>query len=125
MTIMTSKSGFTIVEVLIAIIVLTVGILGMVTTSALVTRMIARGQRTAVAAQFAAQRFERLRVSGCANQVAGADTLKRGSSWVAINTWSFTDAGNQTFRILMTSKYKTQKNKTRTQTLETSITCRV
>lgn len=120
-----SEAGFTIVEVLIAIIVLTVGILGMVTTSALVTRMIARGQRTAVAAQFAAQRFERLRVTACANQAAGSDTLKRGSTWVAINSWAFTDAGNQTWRILLTNQYKTQQNKTRTQTLETSISCRV
>ena len=125
MTTMKTNAGFTIVEILIAIIVLTVGILGMVTTSALVTRMIARGQRTAVAAQFAAQRFERLRVTGCANRVAGADTLKRGSNWVAINSWSFTDIGNQTYRILLTNKYKTQQNKTRTNTMETSISCLV
>jgi prepilin-type N-terminal cleavage/methylation domain-containing protein len=122
---MKSNAGFTIVEILIAIVVLTVGILGMVTTSALVTRMIARGQRTAVAAQFAAQRFERLRVTGCANRVAGADTLKRGSNWVSINTWAFTDIGNQTFRIVLTNQFKTQQNKIRTQTLETSISCLV
>jgi Tfp pilus assembly protein PilV len=120
-----TESGFTIVEILIAIVVLTVGILGMVTTSALVTRMIARGQRTALAAEFAAQRFERLRVSGCASQVAGADTLKRGSAWVAINTWTFTDIGNNTFRIVVTNQYKTQQNKIKTQTLETSLSCRV
>jgi type II secretory pathway pseudopilin PulG len=120
-----SEAGFTIVEILIAIIVLTVGILGLVTTSALVTRMIARGQRTALAAEFAAQRFERLRVSGCTSQVAGADTLNRGSTWVAINTWTFTDALNNTWRITMTSQYKTQQNKIKNQTLETSISCRV
>ena len=120
-----TEAGFTIVEILIAIIVLTVGILGLVTTSALVTRMIARGQRTAVAAEFAAQRFERLRVSGCASQVAGADTLKRGSTWVAINTWTFTDVGNSTWRIVVANQYKTQQNNVKTQTLETSITCRV
>jgi Tfp pilus assembly protein PilV len=120
-----TEAGFTIVEILIAIVVLTVGILGMVTTSALVTRMIARGQRTAVAAEFAAQRFERLRVSGCANQAGGVDTLKRGSAWVSINTWTFTDIGNQTWRIVVSSQYKTQQNKIKTQTLETSISCRV
>jgi Tfp pilus assembly protein PilV len=120
-----TEAGFTIVEILIAIVVLTVGILGMVTTSALVTRMIARGQRTAVAAEFAAQRVERLRVSGCANQAGGVDTLKRGSAWVSINTWTFTDIGNQTWRIVVSSQYKTQQNKIKTQTLETSISCRV
>jgi Tfp pilus assembly protein PilV len=120
-----TEAGFTIVEILIAIVVLTVGILGMVTTSALVTRMIARGQRTAVAAEFAAQRFERLRVTGCANQAGGVDTLMRGSAWVSINTWTFTDIGNQTWRIVVSSQYKTQQNKIKTQTLETSISCRV
>jgi len=38
-----NNKGFTIIEVIIAIIVLTVGVLGMVTTAALVTRMIGRG----------------------------------------------------------------------------------
>ncbi len=49
-----NRRGFTIVEIIIAIIVLTVGVLGMVTTAALVTRMIARGQRSAAASAFAA-----------------------------------------------------------------------
>jgi hypothetical protein len=64
-------------------------------------------------------------VSGCTSQVAGADTLNRGSTWVAINTWTFTDALNNTWRITMTSQYKTQQNKIKNQTLETSISCRV
>ena len=38
-----SQRGFTIVEIIIAIVVLTVGLLGLVSTAALVTRMIARG----------------------------------------------------------------------------------
>src|ERR1700704_3072081 len=118
-----TEAGFTIVEILIAIVVLTVGILGLVTTSALVTRMIARGQRTAVAAEFAAQRFERLRVSGCTNQAAGADTLKRGSTWVAINTWTFSNVATSTWRVVLQNTYKTLKNQTKTDVMETSISC--
>ena len=121
---MNGKRGFTIVEVLVAVVVLTVGLLGMVTTSALVTRMIARGQRTSVAATFAAQRLERLRITGCTSQVAGADTLKRGSAWVAINSWTFSTPSANTWRIVLLSTYKTQKNKTKTEAMETSISCR-
>jgi len=57
--------------------VLTVGVLGMVTTAALVTRMIARGQRSAQASAFAARRLERMRIAACVNaqRVDGSDTL--------------------------------------------------
>ncbi|HXM39551.1 MAG TPA: prepilin-type N-terminal cleavage/methylation domain-containing protein [Gemmatimonadales bacterium] len=122
---MNAKRGFTIVEVLVAIVVLTVGLLGLVTTAALTTRMIARGQRSSMAATFAAQRMERLRVSGCTNQVAGADTLYRGSTWVAVNTWTFANVATSTWRIVLVSTYKTQLNKTKIETMETSISCLV
>lgn len=87
--------GFTLVELLIALVILSVGLLGLVTTSALVTRMIGRGQRSADAALFAARRLERLRAGGCAAAagVAGSDTLFRGTTWEAINRWTGTDLG--------------------------------
>lgn len=120
---MNGKRGFTIVEVLVAIVVLTVGLLGLVTTAALVTRMIGRGQRAAVAATFAAQRMERLRVTGCTSQTGGADTLRRGGSWLAINTWTFSSPATSTWRVVLLSKYKTQQAGTKTDTMETSISC--
>ncbi len=120
---MNNRRGFTIVEVLISIIVLTVGLLGLVTTAALVTRMIARGQRSAVAAMFAAQRLERLRTRGCVNQAGGSDTLYRGSAWVAINSWTFTAAPQSTWRLQLVTTYKTIKNQTRSDTAETAVTC--
>jgi type IV pilus assembly protein PilV len=80
-----NQGGFTIVEVIVAIIVLTVGLLGLVTTSALVTRMIARGNRSSNAATFASKRLEQLRVTGCTSQAAGRDTLY-AQSGVAVAT---------------------------------------
>lgn len=127
-----NNRGFTIVEVIIAVIVLTVGILAMVTTAALVTRMIARGQRSADASAFMARRVEQLRavasgqVAGaCATPLPGADTLYRGSNWVAINTWIVTPvAGNpQNFRIKVVSTYKTTQNRVRRDSMETTFSC--
>ncbi len=118
-----SKRGFTIIEVIIAIIVLTVGVLGLVTTAALVTRMIARGQRSAVASAFGARRLERLRAGACTARANGADTLYRGSNWVAFNTWAFTDAGNQNYRLKIVTTYKTVKNQVRSDSTETTIPC--
>jgi prepilin-type N-terminal cleavage/methylation domain-containing protein len=119
------RNGFTIIEVIIAIIVLTIGILGMVTTGALITRMIARGQRTAEASAFAARRLERMRVAACvtAQRVNGSDTLYRGSTWSAFNTWTFTDLGNLNFRLKIMSTYKTTQNKVRSDSSETTISC--
>jgi type IV pilus modification protein PilV len=122
---MKDQRGFTMVEIIIAIIVLTVGLLGLVSTSALVTRMIGRGQRSAMAANFAQQRLERMRAGGCiaSLRVNGSDTLYRGGSWLAINTWSWVDEGASYYRIRIITTHKTQKNFTRTDTAETGISC--
>lgn len=120
-----SNKGFTIIEIIIAIIVLTVGVLGMVTTAALVTRMIARGQRSAEASAFAARRMERMRIAACipAQRNNGSDTLYRGSQWVAINTWTYTDLANLNYRLKIRSTYRTVKNRVRSDSTETTITC--
>jgi prepilin-type N-terminal cleavage/methylation domain-containing protein len=125
MNITKNERGFTIIEIIIAIIVLTVGLLGLVTTGALVTRMIARGQRSAVASAFASRRLERMRVAGCiaAQRVNGQDTLYRGSTWVVVNTWTFTDGGNQNYRLKIVTQYKTIKNQIRQDSTETTIPC--
>jgi prepilin-type N-terminal cleavage/methylation domain-containing protein len=123
MNITRNQRGFTIIEIIIAIIVLTVGVLGLVTTAALVTRMIARGQRSAVATAFGARRLERLRARACTSRADGADTLYRGSNWVAINNWTFTDAGNQNYRLKVITIYKTQQNRVRRDSTETTIPC--
>jgi len=120
-----NNKGFTIIEVIIAIIVLTVGVLGMVTTAALVTRMIGRGQRSAQASAFASRRLERMRVAACVDpqRVNGSDTLYRGTTWVALNNWTFTNAGDQNYRLKIVSIYKTERNKTRRDSSETTISC--
>lgn len=67
------EGGFTIVEVLVAIIVLTVGVLALAGTSAMVTRMLGEGKHATAAVQVATRRVETLRqlatnsATGCAN----------------------------------------------------------
>src|SRR5438128_10380194 len=97
---MIRESGFTLVEIIIAISVMTVGLLALVTSSALVTRMIARGQRSAVSATFAAQRLEQLRVTGCAPRSAGADLLRRGGVPMDSSSWPWGDPGSPHYLLL-------------------------
>lgn len=58
-----SSSGFTLVEVLVAVVVLGIGIVALVGSSAMVTRMIGRGKVETRAAQVASRRLEVLRLT--------------------------------------------------------------
>lgn len=64
------RRGFTIVEVLIAIVILTVGILALMGTSAAVNRLIVRGRRVTQAAQLGEQVLDSLRLKANDNLVA-------------------------------------------------------
>jgi Tfp pilus assembly protein PilV len=81
-----NQHGSTIVEVLVAVIILSVGLLGLVTTAGLVTGMIGQGQRYTEASVLAAERFEILRAEPCPSAGAGTDT--RGAYTVS---WQVTE----------------------------------
>src|SRR5437588_2857091 len=125
---MKREQGFTLVEVIIAILVLTVGLLGLVTSAALVTRMIGRGQHSAVAAQYAQRRLEMLRITGCKAQASGTEVWTRGATPVASVSWHFTrwDLANQTakhWQVVVRSTYQTALGKWRTDSTETELSC--
>lgn len=58
-----NSSGFTLVEVLVAVVMLSVGVLAMASSSAMVTRMIDRGKMETRAAQAGGRRLEALRLA--------------------------------------------------------------
>jgi prepilin-type N-terminal cleavage/methylation domain-containing protein len=58
-----SESGFTLVEVLVAIVVLSVGVIALAGSTAMVTRMIGRGKVDTRVAQVASRRIEVLRLA--------------------------------------------------------------
>ncbi|HMC19626.1 MAG: hypothetical protein DMD25_12700 [Gemmatimonadetes bacterium] len=120
---MKREEGFTIVEVIVAILVLTIGLLALVTSAALVTRMIGRGQRSAVAAQYAQRRLEMLRVTGCKSQAGGSEVMMRGSTPVDSLTWRFATTGANHWQIVVRSKYPTARGQWRTDSTETQISC--
>ena len=80
-----SHSGFTLVEVIIAVLILTVGLLGLASTAGIVTRMIGQGQRYSEAAWMASQRFEILRSQTCVSMLGGTASEGQFSS-----TWTVT-----------------------------------
>lgn len=68
------ERGFTIVEVLVAVLILTVGLLGLASSAAMVTRMIGQGGSYTEAATLATQQIEILQSqsASCANLLDGS-----------------------------------------------------
>jgi type II secretion system protein I len=80
---MRSRPGFTLVELMVALMVFVVGVLAVTSSSAVVMTMIGGSQRRTVAAVVAESRFERLRAVSCTAHTDG-NTMTRGVR----ETWS-------------------------------------
>lgn len=117
--------GFTLVEVLLAITLLAVGVLSLAATAALVTRLIAQGERSALAATFAAQRLERLRTSACARREedSGIEHFRRGAVAMASSRWHLSHLGGRTWTIAVTTAFPGIQGWPRILRLEAAVTC--
>jgi prepilin-type N-terminal cleavage/methylation domain-containing protein len=82
--------GFTLVELMVAVMVMTVGILGLASTAAVVMRMMHGGARQTLAANVVAARFEALHNKSC-------DSLSSGSSSTRgiAEDWTVSSAGSK------------------------------
>jgi prepilin-type N-terminal cleavage/methylation domain-containing protein len=67
-----NKRGFSLIEVIFAVVILTVGILALAGTSVRVVRMISQGGRLGGASLVAEGRFELLRATTCASLASGS-----------------------------------------------------
>jgi type IV pilus modification protein PilV len=71
-----ARAGFTLVELIVAMIVFAVGVLGLAATAASVTRLMGGASRQTIAAAIGQSRLERLRASPCSTLTNGADTTR-------------------------------------------------
>ncbi len=74
---MNRTRGFTLAELVVATLVLTVGVLALAGTAAAVSRLVEWGQRMGGSAIVAATRLEQLRSGGCASLGGGRDSSGR------------------------------------------------
>jgi Tfp pilus assembly protein PilV len=121
-----NEGGFTILEIMIAVVVLMVGVLGLVMTAGLTTRMMGRANRAQQAAAYASKRMEMMRGAACitGQRNAGVDTLYRGTAMIAYNTWSYADMGSESYRLRVITRWETTKNQMKSDTLEQGVPCR-
>jgi len=116
---MLDRRGFTVVEVLIAVLVLTFGLMGLVATAALTTRMIGQGQRYTEASTLASQRFEILRARACS---ALADSTDVQGRFTVTWTVAAADAGRSRL-ITLTVASPTGAGTVRSDTFTTKRLC--
>lgn len=112
------EKGFTVVEVIIAILILSVGVLGLASTAALVTRMIGQGGSYSQATTLAAEQTEILRSQCDSARAAGSSA----SGNYAVN-WTVT-GGASTDQVTVTVSYPRADGTTRVDTFTTTIPVR-
>jgi prepilin-type N-terminal cleavage/methylation domain-containing protein len=121
-----STAGFTLVEVLIAVMMLGVGIVALAGSSAMVTRMISRGQMATRASQVASQRLEALRLAAYSTTpkcTSGQFANGNANNPLGISeSWVITPNGSSR-AITVTVSYNTGRGGTHTDALTTVIEC--
>jgi Tfp pilus assembly protein PilV len=119
------SGGFTVVEVLLAVVLLVVGVLAVVGSAAMSTRMIGRGFHDTSAAQIAAARMERLRQIAHATSPPCADArFASGSndSGPVAETWTVAAQGPGR-RVAVAIRYRVARGGAR-DSLVTLVLCR-
>ena len=111
------RRGFTIIEVVVAIMVLAVGVLGLAATSTVVTRQIGGGSQQATAANLAASRFERMRGRACTTLASGGPVVSGGIS----QQWFVTVVNDA--RVVRDSVWYDTTRGERSFVFETTIPC--
>jgi prepilin-type N-terminal cleavage/methylation domain-containing protein len=120
------RSGFSLIEVLVAVTVLSVGIVALAGSAATVTRMIGRGKMGTRAAELASQRFELLRLAAYQTTPRCTHATFAGGGPVTAQgvteTWTVTAAGTPR-TVTETVTYRTAKGATHTDVFTTRIGC--
>ena len=111
------RAGFTLVELLVAMMVFAVGMLGLAATAGSVTKMMGGAKRQTIAATVAQSRLEKLRSSPCASIVSGSDTVRGIAS-----TWRVT-AVSRGVNISETVTWHAARNLTRSKVYQTTLSC--
>jgi prepilin-type N-terminal cleavage/methylation domain-containing protein len=120
------RAGFTVMELLVAIVILSIGLLGLAATSGTVMRLIGGGSHQTVAANVALARFEQMRGLSCGRITAGSAQSRNVQE-----TWTVAPVGPvaapRAMDVRLTITYQTNMRRggssSRTQTYRSQIVC--
>lgn len=112
-----SERGFSLIELVVAVLILTIGILGLAAAAGNVQKMVGWGGRYGASAAIANAQLEQLRATPCAS-LAASGTATKGIYGLS---WTVTTAGNlRTFTLTVT--YPNGRS-TRSDVYETERSC--
>jgi Tfp pilus assembly protein PilV len=120
--------GFTIAEVLVAVVMLTIGVMALVGSSAAVTRMVGRGRNDTFVGQLATTQIERLRqlaastATPCTSAQWKTDSSTAHAGKVRMR-WEIVDNTGNARRIRVILRYPTGR-RTQVDTTMTTILCK-
>jgi prepilin-type N-terminal cleavage/methylation domain-containing protein len=128
-----NRRGFTIVEIMIAVVILCVGLLGLASAGATVTRMLAKGKGNSLVADFTQKTLDSLRSLDWCNaspSKTGSNSLQVGNQTLATSAIRVKGINNSTggYTIIDSVTYYSWKANKRFQSsvyvAETGVSCR-
>lgn len=122
---MRAERGFSLIEVMVAVVMLTIGVLALVSSSASVSRMIGSGRYSTEAGQRAQARVDYLRQLAGGTAVpctAAAFKTDSSTSGGITEKWVVPTAGNGR-TVVLTMRYRTAY-RTRTDTVQVHLLCK-
>ena len=112
------RAGFSMVEMIVAVLILSTGLLALAGTTGAVTDLMVEGTRATQAGAVAESRLETIQGTLCANIASG--TAVTGAYTEA---WTVTTVGTYTRRVKLVITFKS-KEVNKTQTFTTYMRCR-
>ena len=112
-----ARRGLTLIEMIIAIIVMSIGIMGLASTASYVAMQMGGGNAQTIAAAITTKISDSLSARRCSSLVSGSQT-KRG---VTV-TWTVADS-TRTKWVTSTVQYTTKRSTTKTHNYVTVIQC--
>ena len=111
--------GYTVIELLVATMVLAVGVLGLAATAVAVARLTGGGMRQTIAAVISRSRFELLRSGGCA-RVSSGSAITRGVH----ESWTVRARGARVFEVTDSVRFVASSARgEETQTFRSLVRC--